>query len=302
MNLKYIKSLLCVAFASSCYGMVAIFVRLAYQQHYHTAEIIISQALIGFLGLFLIYFISKNKYKNYSYTKKDILKLMICGCSFAFTNTFFYQAVRLGIPVAICTVLLMQAVWMGSVVDFIVNKKKPSIVEIIAILTILVGTFLATNILEHKKEQLNFSGLTFGFLAAVSYTFSLFSTNKISVNVPPTLRPACLLFGASLMVSLIWSHELVNEPFHPSIFYKYGLIIAFFGTILATFLFSSHMPVVGIGVGSIVASLELPTSVIAAKIILSENINYIQWMGILLILLSVVFLNIPLLRSNKTSN
>ncbi|WP_295842923.1 DMT family transporter [uncultured Apibacter sp.] len=302
MNVNYLKSLFLVAFAAASYGVLATFVRLSYNDGYTTAEVTFSQAVLGLLGLLILHCFSKNKNENKEkkYTSKDKIYLILCGTSFGLTSTFYYLAVHYGIPVSICIVLLMQAVWMGALVDFIVNKKKPSVVEIIAIIFILLGTLLATNLINESQLHLNFNGVLFGILAAVSYTFSMFSSNKIALNMPPTLRSVYLLVGATLMVTIIWAHVLITQPFHFSIFYKWGVILAIFGTILPPFLFTKGMPVVGIGVGSIIASMELPVSVMMAKFVLNEKVTFLQWLGIVLILISIVLLNLTFILPKRS--
>ncbi|MGM5629412.1 DMT family transporter [Apibacter raozihei] len=307
MNLTYLKSLFFVAFAASSYGVLATFVRLAYNEGYTTAEVTFSQAVLGLLGLLIIHLFSKKKDAGNlpPASRKDKLYLILCGTSFGLTSTFYYLAVHYKIPVSICIVLLMQAVWMGALVDFIINRKKPTLVQKLAILLILTGTLLATNLINESNIKLNITGVIFGLLSALSYTFSMFSSNKIGTKLPSSLRSVYLLTGATLMVTLIWGYTIVTEPFNFSIFYTWGIILAVFGTILPPFLFTKGMPVVGIGVGSIIASLELPVSVLMAKFLLHEKVNALQWTGIALILLSIVLLNLVFIipkrfRTKKT--
>ncbi len=301
MNISYLKSLFLVAFAASSYGVLATFVRLAYDEGYTTAEVTFSQAILGLIGLILLHLFTKKTKPEQpvKYKSKDKINLILCGTSFGLTSTFYYLAVHYGVPVSICIVLLMQAVWMGALVDFIINKKKPTIAERLAIIIILAGTFLATNLINQSNIKLNFMGVVFGLLSAASYTFSMFSSNRVGIGMPASLRSVYLLTGATLMVSLIWGYTIITEPFKLSIFYKWGIILAIFGTILPPFLFAKGMPVIGIGVGSIIASLELPVSVLMAKFVLNEEVTGLQWLGIFLILFSIVLLNIGLIIPKK---
>ncbi|MDR1876727.1 MAG: DMT family transporter [Flavobacteriaceae bacterium] len=297
MNVNYLKSLFFVAFAASSYGVLATFVRLAYDEKYTTAEVTFSQSFLGLIGLMLLHLFNKKKGREVEkqYASKDKIRLILCGTSFGLTSTFYYLAVYYGIPVSICIVLLMQAVWMGALVDFIISRKKPTLTEQSAIVIILSGTLLATNFINESNVKLNFIGIVFGVLSAVSYTFSMFSSNRVGINMPSSLRSVYLLLGATIMVSLIWGYTILTEPFRFSIFYKWGIILAVFGTILPPLLFTKGMPVVGIGVGSIIASLELPVSVLMAKFVLHENVTYLQWLGIALILISIILLNLAII-------
>ena len=83
------------------------------------------------------------------------------------------------------------------------------------------------------------------------------------------------------------------RPFDYSILWTYGLFLAVFGTILPPILFNIGFPNSGLGLGSIVSSLELPVSVTMAFVLLGEEVLLIQWSGIALILFAIVLMNLP---------
>jgi drug/metabolite transporter (DMT)-like permease len=64
-------------------------------------------------------------------------------------------------------------------------------------------------------------------------------------------------------------------------------------------LLNAGFPLTGIGLGSIVSSLELPVSVLMAYFLLNEEILLIQWIGILLIILAIVIMNIQFNNPEK---
>jgi drug/metabolite transporter (DMT)-like permease len=76
------------------------------------------------------------------------------------------------------------------------------------------------------------------------------------------------------------------------IFKNYGLFLALFGTIIPPILLNAGFPKTGLGLGSIVASLELPVSVFMAFLILNEKVVFWQWSGIALIILAIVIMNL----------
>ena len=82
------------------------------------------------------------------------------------------------------------------------------------------------------------------------------------------------------------------------------LFAEFFGTFWLVFggcgaaVFASSIPNVGIGLGSIVSSLELPVSVMMAYFLLNEQVLLIQWIGIVLIITAIVIMNIQF-KKNK---
>ncbi len=75
------------------------------------------------------------------------------------------------------------------------------------------------------------------------------------------------------------------RPFDYSILWTYGLFFSCFSEqFLPPILFNIGFPNSGLGLGSIVSSLELPVSVTMAFVLLGEEVLLIQWTGIALIL------------------
>ncbi|MEZ2337249.1 EamA family transporter [Mucilaginibacter sp. RCC_168] len=63
--------------------------------------------------------------------------------------------------------------------------------------------------------------------------------------------------------------------------------MALFGTILPPLLFTKGLPKTGIGLGSIVSSVEIPESILFAHFILNESVTPIQWVGVALIIMAL---------------
>ncbi|MDV7401220.1 EamA family transporter, partial [Arthrospira platensis SPKY1] len=100
-------------------------------------------------------------------------------------------------------------------------------------------------------------------------------------------RSLFMLLGGAVIV-IIFGIITQNTPFNFEIFAKWGILLALFGTILPPMLLNAGFPHTGISLGSIVASIELPVSVLMAYVLLSEVVLWSQWMGIILILLAIV--------------
>jgi drug/metabolite transporter (DMT)-like permease len=107
-----------------------------------------------------------------------------------------------------------------------------------------------------------------------------------------------MMIGSLCIISIVWGYSLFQQ-FNPQVLWKWGLILAFFGTIFPPLFFTKGMPITGVGLGSILASIELPVSVLMAGIILREEVLPVQWTGIVLILLAVVIMNFSLVRRNR---
>lgn len=96
-----------------------------------------------------------------------------------------------------------------------------------------------------------------------------------------------------LIVILIIFHASLNPHFSFGIFLSWGLVVSLFGTVLPPLLFTRGMPLTGIGLGAIIASIEIPVSVFMAHLLLKEPVSPFQWTGVMFILFAVVLMNIP---------
>ena len=309
-----LKGTLFVALGASSYGMLATFVKLAYEQGFTTAEVTTSQYVFALIFMMVLNYFTKNK-QTLQASKKDVRQLVISGTSMGFTSVLYYLSVKY-INASIAVVLLMQSVWIGVLLEIILKKAKISALKIVAVVLVLLGTALATNLFK-ADIVFNFKGFLFGFLAALSFSVTLFSTNSVAQHLHPFKRSLFMLFGGAIIVSLFalatqilptyFNLNLINQEFitiknyEVSILYTWGILLSVFGTILPPILLNKGFPLTGVGLGSIVSAMELPVSVTFAYVLLNEQVLVSQWLGILTILGAVLLINWRLISFKKVS-
>lgn len=289
-NRSKLKGVFLIALGATSYGMLATFVKMAYAEGFTTPEVTIAQFIYGITGILLINAFQKAQNKNQATkaTPKTIAQLLLAGTSLGMTSVFYYLAVKY-IPVSIAIVLLMQTVWMGVVFEMILEKKIPSGKKIISMVVVLLGTALATNIIENQMV-FDWRGILLGLLSAASFTTTMFTANRVGIGISSAQRSLYMLLGGAVIV---FGFAIANQTgaFHFEIFAKWGIVLALFGTIIPPLLFNAGFPLTGIGLGSIVSALELPVSVLMAYFLLNENVHGLQWLGIGLIILAIVIMN-----------
>ena len=286
-----LKGVFLVGLGATSYGMLATFVKIAYGEGFTTPEVTIAQFAYGITGMLLITMFQKSKKGNdvAKASTKNISQLVLAGTSLGMTSIFYYLAVKY-IPVSIAIVLLMQTVWMGVLFEMILEKKRPSTQKIISVLIVLFGTALATNLIQ-SKVALDWRGIALGLLAAASFTTTMFTANRVATHISSAQRSLYMLLGGAVIVT-VFAIATQNTPFNFEIFMKWGIVLALFGTIIPPLLFNAGFPLTGIGLGSIVSALELPVSVLMAYVLLGEKVIFIQWIGIILIILAIVIMNV----------
>ncbi|KXH81436.1 EamA family transporter [Chryseobacterium kwangjuense] len=315
-----LKGVLFVGVGASIYGMLATFVKMAYHDGFTTSEVTTSQFVLGLAGLLILNFIHTitSKQKLSSPSSREVRVLLLAGTSLGCTSLFYYIAVQY-INVSIAIVLLMQSVWFSVVVESIIAKKLPNARKVISVIIVLAGTILATNLINMDIE-LDWHGIFWGLLAAASYTMTMFTSNTLATHLPVFRKSIIMLCGGAVVVlgflffaqigpmysdglrSLYLNFTDNTEHIHSfnySIFWTYGFVLALFGTIVPPILFNIGFPNAGLGLGSIVSSLELPVSVTMAFVLLGEKVLFIQWVGIILILFAIVLMNLPAKKDLK---
>ncbi|WP_158975174.1 DMT family transporter [Cellulophaga sp. L1A9] len=289
---NHLKGVFYVGIGAASYGILATFVKFANNNGSGTAGLAFAQYFFGVLVLSLLSFIFSKKNTELvdrKALKNDKLKLVAFGSFLGLTSSFYYLSIQY-IPVSVGIILLMQTIWMGVVLEFFMNRKLVTQKKIIGAGAVIIGTLLAAKIFE-VDAALNLKGLVFGLLAAVCYTGTLYATSSVALELPLFTRSKYLIFGGLIVTILFWNVQIISD-FDWWVFLKWGAFLGFFGTILPPILFNKGIPIIGTGLGSIISALEIPISVLSAYLILHEEISRLQWLGILIILISVVFINV----------
>ena len=287
----HLKGVLFVAIGATSYGVLATFVKYANNQGIGTAGLAFSQYVFGAIILSVLVFLFSKKSaptptEGNSFHPK--MKLMLFGSFSGLTSSFYYLSIHY-VPVSVGIILLMQTIWMGVVLEFFTARGLVNRGNIVGAIVAIAGTALAAKIFETNME-LNFKGIGFGLLAAMSFTGMMYGTSRIALQLPNLVRSQYLVYGGLIVVALFWNVQILQE-FNWTILITWGVFLGCFGTILPPILFNKGFPIIGTGLGSIIAALEIPISVLSAYWVLNEEISNLQWLGIVIILCAVVMIN-----------
>ncbi len=282
-----LKGVLLVSLGAISYGILATIVKYASNQGAHTSTLTFFQALVGVVVLFFMMKFDKKTAQQTLFPKSK-LRLMLYGTSIGFTSCFYYLSIQY-LSVSIGIVLLMQSIWMSVIWEMIQERKWAHWTKILGSFVVILGTLFTTNIF-HQQLSLPLNGLILGLLSALSYTISIVATNQVEKQALPITRSYYLVFGGLIVTILFWNVHILNH-FDGMVLLKYGIVLGLFGTIIPPIMFTKGVPIIGLGLAGILAVLELPVSVISAQFVLGEQLNLVQWFGVVLIIGTVVFIN-----------
>lgn len=283
------KYIIVVAVGACSYGALASFAKLAYAQGYSAGEITLAQALIGAIVLWSASFVQQ--FKNKEQDRKENIKLLLAGTSMGASAYTYYLSIEY-IPASLSIVLLMQMTWMSILIDYLFFKVKISLKQILASVFIIAGSILAGNLINLNNINLSFVGISLGMSAALIYSVYVIFTTKLGKNVSMFKKSALMTTGSAMMIFLINAKSIVTSKHLDFGLLKWGLMLAFFGTIIPPLCFSKGMPKIGAGLSSILLTLELPCVILCAYLILGEQVSFLQIMGICIMLTAIIILNL----------
>lgn len=286
--LKMIRYIIIVTLGALSYGMLSSFAKIAYGQGYNAGEITFVQALVG--AAFLWFIVLIRNFRTGKYKLKINWKLLLAGSTMGISAYTYYLSVEY-IPASLAIVLLMQITWMSVLAEWVLFKKKPSSVELIAILFIIGGTMLAGNLTNVQALSFSPIGILLGLTASLLYTLYVIFTSKLGNDTPMLEKSALMTTGSALMILLINLKSITTSSHLDVGLLQWGSFLALFGTIIPPICFTKGMPKIGSGMSAILLTLELPAAIFCAHIILDEDVSFLQIIGIIIMLGAIIFLN-----------
>ncbi|MBT2729858.1 EamA family transporter [Bacillus sp. ISL-75] len=286
-----------IVFLGGCsYGVLSTFVKLAYSAGFTVTQVTGSQYLLGTLLIWGVALFSKKK----KLSLPQIGKLLLSGIPVGLTGVFYYQSLQT-LDASLAIIFLFQFVWIGSLIEWMVNKKIPSTGKMVSIGILIIGSILAAGIITEGGVQISWQGTVWGLLSALTYTALIFLSGSVEKDTPPVQKSALLSTGGLITVFLFFTPtDLFHLPVLMGVA-PYGLFLGLFGVALPPLLFSIGMKHIGPGLGTILTASELPVAVILSSLVLAENVSLSQWLGVILILGGIVAGNVKMPKTKVES-
>lgn len=292
------KGILLVLFGACSFGILSTFVKLAYAEGYTLGDVTGTQALFGASMLWIIYLVQRktqSKDKPKPIIKTHWIKLILAGTFTGLVSLTYYQCVKL-IPASVAIILLMQFVWISVLLELVFFKKKPNMFQVFAIIMILLGTIAASGYFEQAAANLSIVGIAYGLVAALCYAIFLMLNGNLGNEYPPLQKSALMITGACILIFVVLPPTFLFNGALGGSLLKWGLILAVFGTVIPPLCFASGIPKIGLTLSSILSSAELPVAVSMSALVLHEEVSLIRWIGVLIILSSMILPNLENLK------
>lgn len=298
------KWYLLVALGAIAYGVPASLVKLAYKEGYVVDEVIITQFFWGFIFLFIINLIRKiyMSFRKLKETKqlnfKTFLILLVLGTTTGLISALYYMSLQYVNP-SITVIFMFQYTWMSIILELLIFKKRPTVRSLVAIIPLLIGTALATNLISGNIE-FHILGAVFGLLSGLAYSIFILVSGHIAAEANPVSRATIMVAGGLIICLIVYNPvTLFDIDRFMAYSVNYGMICAIFVPLMAILFISQGAPHIGSAMTAIIGTLELPSIIIFATIILGTEITLVQVIGILLILAAIAY---PKIREIQLEN
>ncbi|AWR95150.1 DMT family transporter [Acidianus brierleyi] len=223
----------------------------------------ISSAIISF---FII------KIRNILNLKQIILGLFAA----AFYETYIYTITIDG--AALSAVLLYTAPLWVFMLSKLLVKESTNAIKIISSICIVIGLYIIYEGTLNLMETL--LGLMSGFTYALLVSYSRYL--QIRGSKEWEMIASQSIWSIPFVIIL----EIFSKINLPSIFG--GIYLGIFATILPYFFFYRGMKKSDSGTATIISALEPVFTIILAYIFLKESLNFVQFIGTIIILISVI--------------
>jgi drug/metabolite transporter (DMT)-like permease len=291
-----------VVFLGACsFGVLSTIVKNAYGAGYDLGEVTGSQAFFGMVILWAGYWMQRlvtrgrNKASGASAVSgaKPTVWWKVClpGIFTGLVSVFYYKCVQL-IPASIAIILLMQNLWISIILDYLFFRKRPARLQIIAAVIVLGGTLFAGGLFNNEAADVSVEGIAYGLLSGFCYALFILTSGRVGNDLPVFKKSALMITGACVMIFLIFRPTFFFDGTMIGGLYKWGLPLALLGTVIPPLFFSYGMPKTGVSLGAILSAAELPVAVLSSFFILQEHVEWLQWVGVALILGAISMTNI----------
>ena len=255
-----------------------------------THDLVIMQSGIQILMIGIYY--SFNKLKELKVSLED---LKIIGLQGLFASVpvinFYYIAIQRTNASIACLLLFTNPIFV-TLYYIIFEKQQISISKIIAVSITFIGSILVLNISPSTLSDIDIIGILAGIASSFSYAFyNIYAYKKLK-----KYSPGAIIFYCTIVVFLFSS--IININFYSRLdqinfgMLKYTIFLTAITNTLPVVLLYSGIKIIGAQIASIIATGEIPFTMILSYFVLNENLNGIQVLGSILIMGAILSLTL----------
>ena len=291
-----IVAVLLVLLGGASYGLISPAVKMSYDEGFSAGDVTSSQYFFAMAMLVVLALFQVRRAKRM--TGRELILLVALGVMSTGTSVFYYLSLT-KLPASLGIVLLFQFTWIVMLIDFLVTRNRPTPIKWAALVLIFLGTLMAVDLFHTEWTGISPSGLVLGLLSSVTYSAFLYLTGYVKKESSPIVNSAVISIASTVTVFFVFPPTFFWNGSLGQGLWVWAVVIGFLGQVLPPVCFNIGIPVVGGSLAGVLGAIELPVPVIAAWIILKEQVVGVQWIGVLLILIGIVVSELRLRNGEK---
>lgn len=292
-----------ILLSSFLWGTALVYTKYVLDNGMNSKDLVSMKMFLGFLTLFIYIF----------FKDKDLFKVDLKGLlGFAFAgffchtlyNLFVFRAIEYT-SISVSVVLLYTAPIYVTFFSRLIFKEKITYIKLLALLLCVFGAYLAVTGGTISASEINLIGVLYGLGSGLCYGLTTILNKEFSKNYSQiTILVYTFLFA--FIFSLVFSNPLVLfESTYKPLVYIFIIMLGIFSTALSYVFYVRGLKLgVEPTTASIIATLEVPISVLGSVIFFSQILSFVEIIGVFLVFISIVILNVKinLKPSRKISN
>jgi DME family drug/metabolite transporter len=298
---RYLQGYFYVAIAGSLWGIGGFFVT-------KMSDLGASSLMTAFAGHFLalppllLYLLARKGTNGLKISKKGLLVSILLGVLTKGIFKLSLDTSMILVGVATSTILMYLAPVWTAIMAVIFFKEKLRGYQNFALVLNLAGCALMVTGGNFKELNISGLGLALGLLAGFLYGLSTI-LGKIGTSGDDSVTMAFYMMVFSSITTAIFAKPWENLSLFASSTLFWAITGAVFSGTLANILFFAGLSM-GIDASktTIVASIEVVVATVAGVFLLNEQINLVGYIGIIIMLASIVLININIPNPNETTD
>lgn len=289
--------------AGTLWGTIGLFVKLLTGVGADSSLTAFMRLFMGFWILVPVMMFMGGGLKMFKIDKKSLFYCLLLGIlSQAFFN-YCYNVTIGKVGVATASILLYTAPVFVCVMSKLIFKEDIGKIKILALVLNLVGCFLMVTGGDMSLLKLSIVGIIFGLTSAFMYSLVTIIGKIASGNVHPfTVVFYSFLFGW-LALGIITSPWKLVSRVSGFKFWFYSFGYGLIPTVASYLLYMGGLKKkLEISKVPIIASVETVIATIIGVAVFKEKIGFINVMGILILLSSIIIMNLKFKKKIKAEN
>ncbi|NIJ46257.1 drug/metabolite transporter (DMT)-like permease [Wenyingzhuangia heitensis] len=282
------QGILIALLAVFLFSSKAIIVKLVYQFDVPTIHVLLLRMLFA-IPFYIAVLLAKKKEKKEDLEKKHYVWLLLLGIIGYYVASFFDFYGLKYLTASLERIILFVYPTLVVLIGAVFLKTKITKQQIVAIVITYFGVFItfASELQIDHNENL-FLGAAFIFISALTYASYLVGSGWLIPKFG-TLRFTSL--AMIIACSSVFIHYLITDRTsvlnYPKEVYFYGITMAFFCTVLPSYLVSFAIQKLGSSKFAIIGSIGPVFTIALATLVLGENITFVQAIGVVVVIVGV---------------